>query len=105
VNPGQGGPSVTIPAYTALDEREPTPVAVNARVQVLADQGPESEKQRLVLVVEKREPGSERKLNIPRRFIHRYHLAQTDALPKPDPSRKNRSSEQSSWYPLTDSWK
>jgi hypothetical protein len=106
VNPEAGGRSDTVPAYASSDQRQATSVALNARVQILEDQGPESEKQRLVLVVEKRDPaGSERTLNIPRRFIHRYHLARNDALPKPDPSRKGRSAEQSNWYPLTDSWK
>jgi hypothetical protein len=106
VNPEPGGPSVDVTAYASSDERQSTSVAVNARVQILSDHGPESEKQRLVLVVEKRDPaGSDRTLNIPRRFIHRYHLGHNDTLPKPDPSRKDRSAEQSHWYPLTDSWK
>jgi hypothetical protein len=104
VDPDMNRQSVSVPAYGAPDERQPTSVAVNARVQVLLDRGPESEKQRLVLVVEKSDPGSERTLKIPRRFIHRYHLAQNDTLPKPDPAGKGSSSEESNWYPLSSSW-
>jgi hypothetical protein len=106
VDPDRNPGAVAVPAYGAPDEHQPTSLAVNARVQVLSDQGPESEKQRLVLVVEKGEPGSERTLKIPRRFIHRYHLAESDTRPKPDPTRKAPApfSKQSSWYPLSGSW-
>jgi hypothetical protein len=104
VNPDKSHPSATVPAYGAPDERQPTSVAVNARVQVLSDTGPESEKQRLLLVLEKDDPGSERRLYIPRRFIHRYHLAENDRNPKPDPARKDPSSQHSSWHPLSSSW-
>jgi hypothetical protein len=104
VNPDMSRPSVTVPAYSSPDQRQPTSVAVDTRVQVLSDQGPESEKQRLVLVVEKGDPGPVRTLHIPRRFIHRYHLAQNDTLPKPDRVRKDSASEQSNWYPLSSSW-
>jgi hypothetical protein len=107
VDPDKNLASVTVPAYGAPDERQPTSVAVNARVQVLSDQGPESEKQRLVRVVEKGAAGSERTLKIPRRFIHRYHLAEGDTRPNPVAARKAPApfSEQSSWYPLSSSWK
>jgi hypothetical protein len=107
VDPGKNPASATVRAYGAADERQPTSVAVNARVQILSDQGPETEKQRLVLVVQKGEPGSERTLKIPRRFIHRYHLAESDTRPKPDPAHKAPApfSEQSPWYPLSSSWK
>jgi hypothetical protein len=104
VNPDTSRPSVTVPSYNDPEKRQPISVAVNARVLVLSDTGPESEKQRLLLVLEKGDPGSERRLYIPRRFIHRYHLARNDKIPKNNPASKAPSSEKSNWRPLMRPW-
>jgi hypothetical protein len=104
VNPDTSRPSVTVPAYSDPEKRQPISVAVNARVLVLSDTGTESEKQRLLLVLEKGDLGSERRLYIPRRFIHRYHLARNDKIPNNDPAGKGSSTEKSHWRPLTSSW-
>jgi hypothetical protein len=84
--------------------KPPLAIAVNTRVQIVADPGPESDQQRLVSVIDLGHPDAKQTLAIPRRCLFRYHLAQNDTRPDPDRARADASSKQSSWYPLTNSW-